>query len=157
MNGKSIPLRVLKSSAYIDTIAAAFITLFLYTGIEKLLSHGHFLRTLGNISLISNLPDGALLFSYMIPILEITTAIFLLVPKTKNIGLLISTILMLSFSIYVTSMLMTSSHLPCTCGGIVSWLTWKEHLILNATLTILGLTTILTPTLKNSRYAIPLQ
>jgi hypothetical protein len=54
------------------------------------------------------------------------------------LGLLASFGLMTVFTIYIAYMLLTSSHLPCSCGGVISKLSWKEHLWLNVLLSVLA-------------------
>jgi len=46
-------------------------------------------------------------------------------------------------------MLLSGQHLPCTCGGIISKMSWKQHLGFNALFILVGLIGII-KTKKNS-------
>lgn len=146
----------MKSTTYANIVSAIFIALFLYTGVEKLLSHKHFLKTVEHVPIISQISYAPLAFSLFLPIIEITITVLLLIRKTQKVGLILATLLMSLFSLYVAYMLITSSHLPCTCGGIVNWLTWKQHLIFNSALTITGSCALLSPS-QSKHHALQTQ
>jgi hypothetical protein len=132
----------MKSSALSKTteiISAVFILLFVYTATSKLLAHNAFLITLKETGVIS-FASGFL--SWTIPAIEIIISFLLLIPNYRTIGLMSSFGLMLLFTIYIAYMLITSSHLPCSCGGIIGKLSWKAHLWLNIFLTMLAATAI---------------
>jgi len=118
-----------------EIIAAIFILLYVYTATSKLLSHNAFVVTIKNSPLIGF--AGSLL-SWTIPLIEISISVLLLIPKFRTEGLLASFILMTLFTIYIAYMLLTSSHLPCSCGGVISKLSWKAHLWLNVLFTVLA-------------------
>jgi hypothetical protein len=44
--------------------------------------------------------------------------------------------------IYIAIMLLSGSHLPCTCGGIISDVGWKEHLYFNGLFIIISILSI---------------
>lgn len=62
----------------------------------------------------------------------------LLIPLTRWYGLILAALLMSLFTAYIAYMLITASSLPCSCGGIISKLGWKEHLWLNIGLFIIA-------------------
>lgn len=80
---------------------------------------------------------------YILPILEITTVGLLLINSLRQIGLLLSTLLMTLFTSYVAiALLGTWGKLPCGCGSVIHNLGWTEHLLFNITyllISILGL------------------
>jgi hypothetical protein len=76
--------------------------------------------------------------TWTIPFTEIAISILLLVPKWRIKGLYSSFMLMLIFTVYVVVVMTTSSHLPCSCGGIIEKLSWTGHLIFNACSTLLA-------------------
>jgi hypothetical protein len=47
-------------------------------------------------------------------------------------------VMMIIFTIYILAIIRFSKHLPCSCGGIISELSWKEHLFLNVFLILLA-------------------
>jgi hypothetical protein len=74
---------------------------------------------------------------------EIITSIFLIFKRTRLAGLYLSFFLMLLFTGYVFIMLRYSSYLPCSCGGVLSMMTWKQHFIFNLVFTGLSLAGII--------------
>ena len=120
-----------------EIISAVFILLFVYTATSKLLSHHAFVINLEKSPLIG-LASG--LLSWAVPIIEIVISVLLFVPRFRKTGLVSSFGLMTVFTVYIAYMLTTSSHLPCSCGGVISKLTWQQHLWLNVFLTLLAAT-----------------
>lgn len=53
-------------------------------------------------------------------------------PKIRLIAMEAALLLLIAFEIYISLMLLSGSHLPCTCGGIISTMGWKQHLVFNA-------------------------
>jgi hypothetical protein len=42
------------------------------------------------------------------------------------------------FTVYIGCMLLFAPDLPCSCGGIIRQLSWKQHLLLNLFLLVLA-------------------
>lgn len=120
-----------------EVIASVFIMVFAYTAMSKLFTHKIFLITLKKFPVLGL--AGAFL-SWAVPIAELLVVGLLFVPSFRKYGFVGSFGLMALFTAYIIYMLMFSSHLPCSCGGIVAKLTWKAHLWLNIFLTILAAT-----------------
>jgi len=64
-------------------------------------------------------------------LLVIMLAIGIIESKYQTVGIYASLILLLSFEIYISGMLLSGMRLPCTCGGIISKMSWKQHLVFN--------------------------
>jgi hypothetical protein len=80
--------------------------------------------------------------SIIIPSLELLIAISLLTPLTRKLGLYSFLGMMSIFTIYIGFMLYFRSERPCTCGGIIKYMNWHQHLYFNsgfALLAILGI------------------
>lgn len=122
--------------AYIEIISALFILLFLYTAIMKLKNIPSFIIAMRQVPLLH---AWANLLAGFIPGVEIATVILLLIPATKYIGLVIATGFMAILTAYVFYILLTMSKLPCSCGGVIQQMTWRQHLIFNLVLTGLGM------------------
>lgn len=122
-------------SKTIEIIASLFILLFVYTATSKLLAHDTFIISLKKSPLIGFAGN---FLSWAVPITEILISKFLFLPSFRRAGLMASFILMSAFTLYIAYMLLTSSHLPCSCGGVITRLSWKGHLWLNVFLTILA-------------------
>jgi uncharacterized membrane protein YphA (DoxX/SURF4 family) len=116
-------------------ICYLFILLFLYTATSKLLTFRSFEHVLGQSVLIGNYNT---VVAWLIPTIEIVIGILLIVPKTKRIGLISSLVLMIIFTAYLIYMVNSGSRLPCRCGGIISGLSWKNHIIFNFALVALA-------------------
>lgn len=76
--------------------------------------------------------DGVLV--YVLPFIELLSAFLLTKKSTQNSGLVISFSLLLVFTIYISLILLgIFTKVPCSCGGVLSILTWKTHIIFNLT------------------------
>lgn len=116
-------------------IKSVFIFLFVYTATAKLADHEKFEVVLNASPLIGSFASWV---SWLVPFTEIFIAFLLLRPGTRHMGFAGSFLLMLFFSFYIAWMLLFSPHLPCSCGGIIGQLNWREHLIVNLLLTSLA-------------------
>lgn len=117
-----------------------FILLFVYAAVSKLLDFQNFQAQLGQSPLLSLY---AVFVSFAVPTLEIILSILLSFSKTRLLGLIGSTLLMVMFTTYIVIILNFSSFIPCSCGGILEKLGWTEHLIFNALFILLGTIAIL--------------
>ena len=76
--------------------------------------------------------------AYTVVALEGITVLLLFYHRLRLTGLWLSLGLMLSFITYIAYMFLYSSSLPCSCGGIIAQLSWKDHLLLNIFLSSLA-------------------
>ncbi len=104
------------------------IVLFTYAASVKLFDHEQFAGQLRQIALLKNFAG---FISIVLPVVEFITAFCLVFDRTLMIGLVLAALLMTEFTIYVGAMLAFSSNLPCSCGGVIAQMTWKEHLVFN--------------------------
>lgn len=110
-----------------NVIVFLFILLFAYTGASKLAGHDEFIYQLSSVHFF----DGYVRFtSWIIPIAELITAACLCFRNTRTFGLWCSLILMCSFVAYVATVL-SGSSLPCSCGGVITAMSWQQHLFFN--------------------------
>ncbi|HUC82975.1 MAG TPA: MauE/DoxX family redox-associated membrane protein [Flavisolibacter sp.] len=115
-------------STWISATAFLLILLFVYTASSKLLAIKKFELVIAQSPLLA---DTASVFSVAVPIIELLIAILLVIPKWRFAGLLASFFLLLAFSLYIAYMLLFASHLPCGCGGVISGMSWSQHLLFN--------------------------
>ncbi|MDQ7950132.1 MAG: hypothetical protein REI93_14860, partial [Pedobacter sp.] len=114
---------------------------FVYTATSKLIDFAGFERQLQqqhfNTSIVS-------LLKWSIPFLEICTATLLTFGRTRRVGLILSALLMATFTSYVGLALAgVFSKMPCSCGGVLKNMGWKLHFWFNLlflSLSIIGLT-----------------
>jgi hypothetical protein len=70
--------------------------------------------------------------AYIIPISEIAVCLLLLFNNTKKWGYYFSLALLTLFTSYIVFILIAySHHLPCVCGGVISHMSWPQHLLFN--------------------------
>lgn len=132
----------MKRKLLTEIICCLLILLFLYTATSKWLDFHRFTGELNN----QPLPNRFTPFlSWAIPITEITIVLFLLFPFTRQAGLWMSLVLMSLFTGYTGLVLLNVfERVPCSCGGVIRLLTWKQHLYFNLFFTGISLAGILT-------------
>ena len=123
------------SNKIINAATFILIVLFTYTAINKILHLPNFILTISRSSIIGS---NAGFIARTVITVELLIVIFLFFPALRKIGLLLSSLLMLAFTVYVAYILSTEPQLPCSCGGIIQQLSWTNHLILNIVLTALA-------------------
>jgi hypothetical protein len=125
----------MKRDLIIDIIVAATMFLMLYAATAKLMEYNVFKAQLGRSPMTMYF---APYLAFLVPGIEILTALLLAIPKTRLIGLYTSFLLMYAFTAYISIMLLFSPSLPCSCGGVLAHLEWGEHLVFNIGFTLLG-------------------
>jgi hypothetical protein len=111
-----------------DIIWGLLIVLFVYAASSKLFDYNQFSTQLGRSPLIGSY---ATVIAWMVPAIELIIVAMLTIKPTRIQGLYASLILLLIFTLYIAGMLLSGEHLPCSCGGVISALSWKQHLIFN--------------------------
>lgn len=123
------------TNIFLEVTNAILIITWLHTGISKLITHVAFYIQMAQSPFFSKYP---MFFSYGAPILEIVIALLLIIRRTRLIGFIASFVLMAFFTFYVIYLMIYVPNLPCSCGGVVSWMSWPQHLAFNILLTILA-------------------
>ena len=125
----------------IEIISVLFILLFVYAGLTKLMEGDRFFNNLNNSPIL--LGDvTAYILSWGVPTLEIVVAFFVAWPKTRLRGLYAALGLMILFTVYVAGIVFFSPYTPCSCGGILTLLTWPQHLVVNISFVLLAVLAI---------------
>lgn len=117
-------------------MCALMVFLLGYTSLIKLLSTDYFQNTMAQNSLLAPHSDW---LAWVIPLTELAIVILLVIPRTRRSGLLACTLIMFLFTGYVGYMLLMKSSLPCTCGGVLQSMSWKQHFHFNLLFTLLSL------------------
>jgi len=104
--------------------------LFSYTAISKLLEQDTFIFQM-KLSPLTLMKTLAPMLAWLLPITELNIVGLLFSDRYRRAGLWCTIILLSIFEIYIAGMLISNQHLPCTCGGIISMLSWKGHLVFN--------------------------
>lgn len=111
-----------------DGCVYSLVFLFVYTATSKLFRLNVFQAQLTRFPWIQY---GATFVAWAVPIVELAASGLLLARRTRRIGLFVSLALMVSFTLYLAFMLGTEKHLPCSCGGVISSMSWQQHLVFN--------------------------
>ncbi len=132
----------MKNKTAIDIISFLLVSLFIYTAASKLLDFAQFKGEMYNQTLPH---QAATIIIWTLPGIEIATALLLLLKKTHLVGFYLSSILMVLFTGYIALVLLRFfSRVPCSCGGVIKSLGWRNHLLFNLfflMLSILGIFT----------------
>ncbi len=124
-------------SVILEVIYFLFIVLFVYAAVSKLMDYSNFKRQIGESPILG---DFTPILAWGVPALEIFIAGLLIIPKYKLWGLYASFCLMAVFTIYLTYIINAYEHkdIPCSCGGILSGLRWKNHIYFNLCFVLFG-------------------
>jgi putative oxidoreductase len=131
---------------WVEIICFSFLLLFVYTSASKFLNYDRFVFQM-RLAPVPGMKILAPALGWLVPSIEILIAAgfvigILFVPAFKIKSLYASVILLVAFEIYITIMLLSGSYLPCTCGGIISQMGWKQHLFFNGFLILAGMLSI---------------
>ncbi|TAM95924.1 MAG: hypothetical protein EPN39_14225 [Chitinophagaceae bacterium] len=130
----------MRRTVIIQAIAAATIILFVYASLSKLMAYPLFTAQLEMHPLLR--PFAGWL-AWAVPAAELLVAALLVIPSTRLMGLYGSAILLFMFTVYLTVMILTDKHLPCSCGGLISRFTWRQHIVFNLVFLAIAITGIL--------------
>ncbi|MFV8347187.1 MauE/DoxX family redox-associated membrane protein [Flavobacterium sp. ZB4P13] len=124
----------------VRVICYLYMLLFTYAAFGKLLDFVNFKVQLGQSPLLSAFVEY---ISWAVPVTELLIVVLLAIPRFRLIGLFASFSLMVMFTAYIYIILNYSSFIPCSCGGILEKLGWKEHLLFNVVFVLLAVIGIL--------------
>jgi hypothetical protein len=127
-------------SIIIETVCLLYVVLFVYAAVSKFLDFQNFQVQLGQSPLLTIFAD---VLGFTVPSIEIVIAIFLMIPKYRVYAIYAGCFLMFLFTVYIVMILNFTSYVPCSCGGVLEKLGWREHLVFNIAFVLLGLTAIL--------------
>ena len=113
----------------VDFTAYAYILLYFYTAFSKLITYSSFLKVLSDLPVIG---DWHELVAIALILIEIVFGLLLVFPKTRLLGLWLSLGLMMTFTFYLSYHIMVNSKLLCSCGGVISGMSWPQHVVFNA-------------------------
>lgn len=118
----------MRKTILIDIISALLLLLLLYTGVSKLMDFSNFYNALTKSPLLTPFAE---FLAIALPVTEISIAILLFIPPTRVWGLFCSLILLIMLTTYLVYMVLFTSNLPCSCGGVIKDLNWQQHIFFN--------------------------
>lgn len=131
---------IMKQQIILEVICFLIIVLFVYTSVNKMIDFNEFRAQIGQSPILT--PFSQYL-AFMVPLLELGIASFLMIPRFRLVGLYGAFSLMTMFTAYIVIILNFSPFVPCSCGGVIELLTWREHLVFNIGFLLLSLGGIL--------------
>jgi hypothetical protein len=133
------PLSLKVRSIISDIAAYPLLALFVYTATSKILTINTFSSTLAKSPLIGNYH---LIVAWAVPLIEIGISMLLIIAATRKLGLYSALALMGIFTLYLVYMVSSGAKLPCQCGGVISAMTWQQHIWFNALFLLIAITGI---------------
>jgi len=119
----------MKRKTVIEILSSLLILLFVYASVSKWLDFHTYIGEINNQP-FPNWMTPALV--WLIPLTEVSIAMLLMFEKTQLLGFWASLVLMSLFTIYTILILLKFfGRVPCSCGGVIEKLSWKQHLFLN--------------------------
>jgi hypothetical protein len=128
-----------------EIAASLLVILFIYAGLSKLMNYSDFRFQLGRSPYVSGIAGFV---AWFMPVSEILVALLLTVQRTRLIGFYASFFVMLLFTGYIYAMLHYSPYLPCSCGGVLSMMSWEQHFYFNLFFVIISLSGVLLMNVK---------
>ena len=116
-----------------------FIVLFVYTAVSKIIDYDNFYRTM---DVMPALKGRGFFIAPSIIVSELLISALLIIPVTRLLGLYLFLAVMCVFTCYLLFAVMRGYALPCTCGGVLRQLTWKQHVFFNFGFIILAMSGI---------------
>lgn len=126
----------MKREIVVEIICALFITLFMYAAVTKLFDYHKFVVQIAQSPLLTAFASW---IAWVIPAVEILISVGLIIPRFRIIALYGGFTLMIMFTLYIIAILNFSMYIPCSCGGILEKLGWKEHLAFNIGFVLLAI------------------
>ncbi|MFT4017904.1 MAG: MauE/DoxX family redox-associated membrane protein [Agriterribacter sp.] len=119
----------MKKSMVTEWIPALLILLFAYTAISKLADYRRFTMVLEQFPFLRSTSH---IVAWLLPLSELMIVALLFFPATRLAGLASSLIAMTAFTVFLVYIITFYPKLPCNCGGVLEWLSWKQHVAFNS-------------------------
>lgn len=134
---KNLNMRLFKNpkETFLDIVCLLYIFLLVYAAMNKGLDFENFKVQLGQSPLLSAFADWV---SWTVLIVEFLIALLLIFRRTRLMALYAGFTLMTMFSVYIFVILNYGSFVPCSCGGVLEKMSWKQHLIFNIVFVLLA-------------------
>lgn len=124
----------MKRTRLLECVVLLLIVLWTYTAFSKLFAYPATVLQLQHMPFIA---PAAAFAGWFIPAVEIIIAVLLVVTNYRKAGLWASLILISIFTFYLAFAMGAGKKLPCSCGGIISTLSWTGHLVFNSGIALL--------------------
>jgi uncharacterized membrane protein YphA (DoxX/SURF4 family) len=122
-----------------EIISVLFTFLFVYAAVSKLLDYEKFKAQIGQSPMLTDYADW---IAWIVPAAELIISLMFSFYRLRLAALYASFALMVTFTTYIIVVTNFSTHVPCSCGGILENLGWTEHLVFNIVFVLLAATGI---------------
>ncbi|WP_410478909.1 MauE/DoxX family redox-associated membrane protein [Pedobacter heparinus] len=112
----------------VEVVCVLFILLFAYASVTKMLDFEQFRTELRRSPLLTFFATWV---AIGIPMLEVILSIFLTIERFRLASIYCAYGLMVIFSAYIVAITKFADYIPCSCGGVLSSMNWKQHLVFN--------------------------
>lgn len=129
----------MKKETAIKIICILLVFLFAYAAVSKLLDYSTFRVQLSQSPYITRFAN---IISWALPVAELIVAASFASNQLRLYAFYAALFLLSLFTVYLVVMLSFSYYIPCSCGGLLAALSWKEHIIFNIVFIVLSLTGI---------------
>jgi putative oxidoreductase len=120
----------MKKEIFVDFFIAILIILFTYTAFSKLFEQNLFVSQMQRAPVLL-MKIFAPVLGWLLPATELVIVAGLMIDRFQIKALKVAFILFALFEFYIVLMLISGLHLPCSCGGVIGKMTWKQHVPFN--------------------------
>lgn len=118
------------------------VILFTYVGITQIIFRDNVELNLLNSPLLSIPKTWITILSWFIPVLELLTVALLLFPRSQLIGLYLTISILAIYICYNLGILYIAPYIPCSCGGMLKFLSWQQQLWITISCLIIAVLTL---------------
>lgn len=130
----------MKRKIAVEVICFLLAVLFSYAAANKLVDYQKFEVQIGLSPLLTGFRG---VIPWIVISIEFVVSILLMIPRFRLYALFGAFCLMTIFTAYIVAILEYSSFVPCSCGGVLERLSWRDHLVFNIAFGVLGLVGII--------------
>lgn len=139
----------MKQKILLPLVCYLLIFLFVYASVNKVLDIQKFQVQIGQSPMLT---DFAPFLAFFVPGVELIISVMLAIGRFRLFGLYGAFCLMVMFTSYIVFILQYSDDIPCSCGGVLESLGWKEHLVFNVFFVVVaGIGIVMEATLRNDK------
>ena len=129
-----------KKEWIIEIVSSLLVALFIYAAATKLMDYDKFRLQIGQSPVLTAFAGTIV---WLVPAVEVATAMLLMTKRFRLAALYASFSLMVMFTAYIVVITRFSEYVPCSCGGVLEKLSWDEHLVFNVGFVMLAAISIL--------------
>lgn len=120
----------MKRAHFIKVITLLLLILWVPVVVDKLIDYGSFRAGMLRQPLPTSMIDILL---WLLPFAEtLVVALLLINNRTRRWAMYLSSLLLLAFTAYIgLALLGLWEKVPCVCGSVIRFLTWKQHFLFN--------------------------